>query len=353
MISFNRLVGRSLVKSMCTILAILLIQGVALGQGEKKTSEKDVFTLEEIVVTSTYRDTAEMDTPIAINALDAEAITDIGATSMGDIFRSIPGLNVLQSTVSSGAISIRGTMNMAASSSYMQVLPVSAVYINDTPVTGAQGPTRQISGNMFDVERFELLKGPQGTLYGEGSMTGTLRYVYNRPDLNRYSFKFNAMTALQEESDDMSYRMDMMANIPLVPDKLALRAVGFSGIQAGWIDRISGDQDVNDVIEKGGRIQLLLRPTDTLSLLGSVYNSRQEQGGPTGVIRPYITVTEPVPGWDVGAFDELQLYNLTAKITFPWADLTSITSYLDRDGNILIEYGPGDGPYNQFIWAMD
>ena len=209
-----------LAQALAVLMAVFLIQGIALGQEDKeKEKDAEVFTLEEVVVTATYRDTAEMDTPIAMTAVSDSMIEDMGILDLSDLFLSIPSLSVTSTGASQTNINIRGVQSVTGNISYQQTYGTSAIYFDDTPVTGGQQPARQMGGAMFDLERVEVLSGPQGTLFGEGSMAGTIRYITKKPDLNRYRFKIQSNLNGMDESGDYGYRLDGMVNIPVIEDK--------------------------------------------------------------------------------------------------------------------------------------
>lgn len=173
--------------------------------------------IEEIVVTATYRETSLMDTAQAISALDGGQIEDLGAVDMQSLFAYVPGLNMNNANGGSGnnRYSIRGISSPAGTQSFMQNFAAIGVYMDEVSLTSAQGPGRQFGGNLFDVERVEVLKGPQGTLFGEGSVGGTIRFINRKPDPAAFDYKVTGSVADRESSGDLSHRLDAMVNVPL------------------------------------------------------------------------------------------------------------------------------------------
>ena len=119
-----------------------------------------------------------MDTAQSISAITDDFVQDVGAQSMADVFMMVPGLNMTGSRDGDNRYSVRGLTSQTGSTGYYLVGASVGVYLDGTPVTAALGPDNQVGGNLFDLERVEVLKGPQGTLFGEGSQGGTIRYLY-------------------------------------------------------------------------------------------------------------------------------------------------------------------------------
>ena len=272
-----------LLKRLGTAIATTLFAisgGNAIAADEATDPERPI--LEEIVVTATYRDTAEMDTPIAISVVNEEMIEARGILDLMDLAQSMPSLTVTQNASSTTNVSIRGIESVSGYHPSLQNASTTSIYIDDTPVTTGQMPNRQISGVMFDLERVEVLKGPQGTLFGESSMAGTIRYISNKPDLNQRAFKIQTNVNSMDQSDDSGHKVNAMVNIPVVQDEFAVRILGFSTKVAGYFDRVEDggtniiEKDVNSQTHQGARITALWQPSDLLSLRASVYSIQSE-----------------------------------------------------------------------------
>jgi outer membrane receptor protein involved in Fe transport len=136
----------------------------------------------DIVVTALHRTSTVQTTPLSIVAISGDGLAKTGATQLNDYFRQIPNLNVTSGVAGSNRISIRG-VNAAGEATV-------GLYYDETPVTGPAGTTQDSGAvaadlNLFDVERVEVLRGPQGTLYGASSMAGTLRVIFHKPDYDK------------------------------------------------------------------------------------------------------------------------------------------------------------------------
>ena len=151
-------IGATLAAVLAAVLAAPAIAGEVEAEKERQ--------IEEIIVSATFRDTAMMDTPIAISSLTDELLEDKGAINIQTMYQSVPSLSYRTNSNTFNTISIRGLTPIAGTS-------VVSVYVDEVPVTDQNdGGIRQIAGTLFDLERVEVLKGPQGTLYGEKAASG-------------------------------------------------------------------------------------------------------------------------------------------------------------------------------------
>ena len=292
----------------------------------------DRRAIEEIVVTATYRETNIMDTPQAIGALNAEMIEALGATNMQGLFRNITGLNMSEGA-SSGAnrYTVRGVSSQTGTLSYAQTFAAVSVYLDDVPMTSAQGPANQFGGNMFDMERVEVLKGPQGTLYGEGSVGGTIRFLQNKPQLGETTWKFKANMSSMDSSDDNGHRLDGVFNLPITDD-LAIRVMGFSTKRSGWIDKTDiGQKDVNSETGTGGRLSALWVVNDKLSLEANYYNTQTETEGSVVAQSRFVeALNVRLPGQPPFSKDKIDIISLGVDYAFDFAKLEVAFSQLDR-----------------------
>lgn len=299
-------------------------------------SEADGQLIEEVVVTATYRETDLMDTPLAISAVTDSLVEDMAAQSMEDIYTMIPGLSMQGSTDGQARYTVRG---ITSQSGYVQYAPAGAtvgVYLDGTPVTAALGPDNQVSGTLFDIERVEVLKGPQGTLFGEGSQGGTIRYLYKQPNSGRFEAAVTGSLATMEESNDRSMRVDGMVNVPL-DERFALRLTGWRAQTAGYIDNLEPfEEDFNEAVATGVRAALR-REGETLTVTGSIYRSNQETKGGVGTARAYEGLFRRIPGLGPESADEVSIYSLVLDADFGWATFQSMTSYTDRQIPAIVE----------------
>ena len=321
---------------------------------EKKEGDKAVFVLEEITVTATKRESDLMLTPIGIGAVTSDQVERVGAVEMGDVFRMVSAVSQGGEATSNRRYSIRGMTSQQNNSVRDTAGSTVAVYLDDASLTSALGPARQITGNMFDIERVEILKGPQGTLFGEGAQAGAIRFIYKEPDLTEIQASLTFGTSVEmSHSEDHSFRADGLLNMPLIQDRLAARLSLFKANNAGWIDQLSDctevlfevpvcqgvDKDVNGTEHEGGRLALKYSH-DRFSITGRAYWVRQQ-----GIGTMYTPVDTPLisdhrkfgHGVQGDGVDEYQVYSLSGDVDLGFATLTSITTGAFRESFVLKE----------------
>jgi len=279
----------------------------------------------EIVVTALKRDTRLQDTPISISAVSSQTIANSGVQSMADLGASVPSLNFVDGGPSSRRVVIRGIQASGE--------PTVGVYYDETPVTGSIGASNDAGGStpelrLFDVERVEVLRGPQGTLYGSGSMGGTLRIIYKKP-----SFEDEGaadVTLSGTEGGGFNYEANGVINAPIVQDKIAVRAVGFYRKRDGYIDNTAlGIKNINDDKSYGGRVMLRLKPTETLTLDAAAYFNRTRTDTPNWTLEDGKYNSDNYTRLPIR--DDLDLYSLTANWDLGGVTATGVVSYMKRD----------------------
>lgn len=294
----------------------------------------------DIIVTATRRAERIQDVPISISAFSQAELTEKGIVGYEGIGRETPGVVLNKPTANFNNFTARGI----ATNGYNANLQSSvAIYVDELPVSTI-GNTTVVDPNLFDVERVEFLRGPQGTLFGSGSLSGAMRILQKSPDLN--DFDTAALVDLGlTGSDSVRQRYNAMVNVPLIEDKLALRIVGFYRDEEGYLDNVgTGVKNSNTLIDYGGRATLLWKPTDRLSikLLGSYEYSNPKDSSLTspGLGRNKRVSDEP------DRFTGKQLIaNATIDYEFDFAQLTSSSTYSDFDQRFYVDlagtFAPG------------
>lgn len=230
----------------------------------------------DIVVTASKREQKLRDVPSAITVLSSAALETQGVQTIRDYATLTPGLALRdQGQPGIGTIFIRGLSTGAGSQS-----ATSVVYLDDVPFTSSSPR----SGSQFvapepelaDLDRIEVLKGPQGTLYGASSLGGVVRLISRRPDSSRLSGSARIEgTAIDGGGEGYALRGSL--NVPLVKNSLALRATGFYRKAPGFTDNVgTGSKNVNDSVTKGGRVALGWTPNDalTVDLVGQIQETK-------------------------------------------------------------------------------
>ena len=285
-------------------------------------SDASEAMLEEVIVTATRREMSLQDVPMAISAVGQDQIERLGITNMDDYFRSIPSLSLIDGGGYQKHMIIRGV----AVDSGPETKAATGVYVDETLVSGNFS---NLDPRIFDMQRVEVLRGPQGTLFGGGSISGSVRYITNRPNANE--FETNVAVDLSQTSDAGSnHALDAMVNIPLAEDTLGLRIVGFSTENAGiYNNPIFGLDNQSAWDQSGGRVSLMWTPTDNFSLTAMYMQDDLIQDGQSRATTERWQDRES----DNMAPEELsarsEVLSLTANADLGWATLTSVTSQLN------------------------
>ena len=160
-----------------SILLGIVILTIPVFAAETSESNSD-DSVDEIIVTATYRETSLMDTAVSMTVISDDVAENMGAQSMEGLHTAVPGLTMTGSANGTNRYSIRGISSQSGENVYQLTGASVGVYLDNVPVTSAMGPNRQSNGVLFDIDRVEILKGPQGTLFGEGSQGGTINQIF-------------------------------------------------------------------------------------------------------------------------------------------------------------------------------
>ncbi|PCI32869.1 MAG: ligand-gated channel protein [Alphaproteobacteria bacterium] len=282
--------------------------------------------LEEIVVTALKRATNIQDTPISISAISGDRLEKIGADDIIDYFATVPGLSIVDQGPGERRLVIRGINGVGEA----QV----GLYYDETIVTGAPGAeadsgARQPDFKLIDIERIEVLKGPQGTLYGSGSVGGTVRVITNKPVLDEYEGFVDGDVSTTKDGGQ-GWNLSAMANMPLVDGKLAMRVVGYYRNEDGFIDNVPlAIDNINDEETWGGRVALRLQAAENLTIDAKVMLQRTDSGGRPEFF-PSVGDLKTDRVTQEFLIDDAEIYNLTVDWEFEDFHLVASTSYYNR-----------------------
>ena len=329
-----------------TVFASGLLLSSAFLTGVSAEEEASGQAVEEIIVTATYRETNLMDTPQAISAVTDAMVEDMGAQSMSDIYTMVPGLGMQAMSDGNNRFTVRGVTSQTGATGYYPTGATIGVYLDGTPVTAALGPDNQVSGTTFDIERVEVLKGPQGTLFGEGSQGGTIRYLYKEPDPTGFDAAVNVSYGGMKDSEDNSSRIDAMVNLPM-SESAAVRLTLWDADTAGFVDALDPyEEDVNVSSRKGFRAALRLEG-ERVNVQGTIFSSEQSTSGPSTTQAPFTAHAPFIPGYPEESMDDIQIYSLVIDADLEWGTFTSMTSVTDRDIVSVSAF-----PYAS-VWGLD
>ncbi|MEH6590623.1 MAG: TonB-dependent receptor [Halioglobus sp.] len=300
--------------------------------------------LEEVLVTATKREATIQDLPFSVNAQSEAEIQRQNATSLEDLSRNIAGLTVQNLGPGQSQVAIRGVSAGQVVRDQAGVKEQVGVYLDESVISLSLF-TPDI--DLYDLNRVETLRGPQGTLFGSGSIGGTIRYITNQPNIDEFEGSIEANLNTVDDGSEGGH-LKGMVNIPM-GDKLALRMVGYGTQYPGFIDALgengSRDEDVNDGDRYGARVALLWQPTDTLSITPRVLYQKLEVDGyarqevyntyanPYTTTRPAIQMDEREQYLQLEeAFeDETMIADLVVNWSLNSFDITYVGSYSERD----------------------
>ena len=288
--------------------------------------------LEEVVVTATKRTESLQDVPISVSALGGEALKDLGVQTFDEYVEFLP--NVVSAGIGPGQreIYIRGS---ASEQSSITVAPAQgsapgvALYFDEMPVSfGA----RNLDVYAADLERIEVLSGPQGTLFGASSQSGNMRLITNKPQLDEFSAGIDVGMSTTHGGAD-SNKVEAMINIPL-SDRAAIRFVGFADKQGGWIDNVPG----------------------TFTPSGEVIDRNNSAGfGPFFRDFPQTTIQSTSnadlarDNWNEAKYNGYRL-GLRYDFTDNWSGLIQhMSQEIDVEGSFLIDPSLGDESSQKFV----
>ena len=303
----------------------------ARSQDEPRNEDR----LEEIVVTATKRAELLQNVPVSITAETGAQLEHRGATQLQDIVANTPGLNNPGSGGGNATnLTIRG-VTTGTDLGFKQ--STVALMFDDIPVDPVGQGAGASNLRVVDIERVEVLRGPQGTLFGSGSLSGALRYITNKPDLSQVSGSA-AVSGADTETGAASYYGNVVVNAPIVQEVLGIRFVGYDYYDGGWIDDLrTGEKDSNPTKTDGARVAIAAKPDDRFyaNLTLTYQDSRDYQGITSGSL-----YTKPAgTGFSGQVSDGINEFivdlrstiaALTLQYDFDPATLTSASSYHNR-----------------------
>lgn len=327
-------------------------QSVPIGRNSTSQAASNDVRLEEILVTAQKRPEYLKDVPISIAALGADELQKRNIISIDDLSLVVPGIGGLASSGYNRQIFLRGVGNLAGNSSLV------GLYIDDANVTNLPA-WLQPDIRTYDLERVEVLKGPQGTLYGEGSVGGTIRFITKDPRLDHLDAATD-IAALYTETGAPSQRIQTMINVPLLDNQLGLRVAGTFDHEGGWMDEPAANiKDFNSENVLDVRAKLLWQPSSQLRVIAMALVHRNATAPDVGedshgnYTQQFGFTTTP------NSTDNHDLYSITLNYDFSGARLVSATNYFDKDQKVHNEGGgyqetpPGTEPFGFYYTQLE
>lgn len=361
------------IRGMAFVIGAALAEVVCTGAIAQESPVNDT-QLAEIVVTAQKREQRLQDVPMAVTAVSGAQLEQQGITDFRQLLRSVPGVSFAGTEPGQSRYTIRGISTEASS-------PTTGVYLDDISlVTVSTSFAGAIDPAFFDFDRVEVLKGPQGTLYGGSAMGGAIKYVSRQPQLNKFTVGAAAGFA-STKSGDPSYEVETVLNAPLVDDLLAVRAGVLYRKSGGYLDNVANgntqvwtqsatqppapfqpvtystlstfdkaDYNSNDLVAV--RLSAKLAPSSTLNIVPAVFYQRNDKKA-TDNFFTNLPEFQSSYRYAEPTIDKVGIYSITATDDFGSVGLTSITAYSDRKINWDRDYGPFIGSLVPALAAAD
>jgi iron complex outermembrane receptor protein len=318
---------------------------------EEQASAPTGIQLEEIVVTAQKREERLQDVPVPVASINAATLVENNQLRLQDYYQSIPGLSITPSVQSTQTLAIRGITTGGGTN------PTVGVTVDDVPF----GSSTNLGGGLVvpdldpgDLARVEVLRGPQGTLYGASSMGGLLKFVTLDPSTEGFSGRAQVGTVGVVNGNGLGYNVRGSVNAP-VTDDLALRASAFTRDDPGYIDNpVLDAKGVNEAHVSGGRLAASWKPLDNFSAkLTALYQDTRGNGS---------NDVDRVPGLgdlqqnyipDVGGYDRrIQAYSATLTARVGSADLISLSGYNSNAYSDSSDYTYAVGPLTNLLFGV-
>jgi iron complex outermembrane receptor protein len=317
------------------------VRGVVVGAGVAAAALASIFTpaaaqtieegateSDEIIVTAQRRDEAIQDVPFSISAVGGEEIEALGGNGFETFANRVAGLQAIQTSPTDTQFFMRGVSSGALNFDQIQQSSTVGIYFSDAATDiSASNPNFQL----FDIDRVEVLRGPQGAIYGAGSMSGAVRIIPTRPDMEEFGVGFGTSFS-QTEHGDGSEVYDATINLPIAPGMLAVRGLVYSANYGGFIDDVvTGNDDYDSSLTTGGRVSVRFQPVDRLSvdLLHAWQDTELD-----GVSSSFLSAGELRGGLGDITDDANALTELNTSYDFGGVTLTAVTGYLQKEQDL-------------------
>ena len=350
---------RVFVAGFTMIAALALLTGARVAIAEEAADDR----LEEIVVTASKREQTLQEVGMSVTALTTREIEDMGLDDYLDFAVRVPNLGTAYQAdgrFDANAPAIRGIFGSGDAAS----AATTGFYIDDVPVSVALHP------RVIDLQRVEVLRGPQGSLYGARSMGGTIRLITEQPTLNETFGSVHSSLSTVEDGD-LNYLVDGAINIPVVEDKFAVRIAAYTGMNSGVIDRLydptwtnlqtgqdfpnpapafNKNEDTDEEDFYGGQIAAKWQVTDTFSVTPRfMYQKIEADGLPFADVDPEETDTIRYFDSDEAGEDEWWIGSVVLNWELESGTITSTTAYYERDTEEFEE----EHTFLDFIYGAD
>lgn len=314
---------------------VAIVALMASGAGAQSLdSAQRSDTIQEVVVTATKRSESAQNVPFGLTAMSEGDLSARGAQTVEEALAFVPGVSFSSNGSNSGSFAIRG---VSTSSSVVNAQSPVALYIDDINVLDPTYPKISTNLRLFDAARVEVLEGPQGTLFGSGSLGGAVRIITNKPDLDAYEAATED-TVKGTAGGGVGYDANAMVNLPILKDQLAIRAVAYFQQDAGYVDNVAtGRGKVNNAISEGGRVEVKWAPSQDFSLTATILSESDRPKDSA-----YSFYDSGKYQWDGvvanTSRNDTTIYSVTAAYDFPAFSVTSISTFADRKEETVADF---------------
>ncbi len=315
-------------------MTVAIMQVAAVSMTDVSAATEEVY-FEEVIVTANKREQRLIDVPMSVAAISGTELENRGIDNIQDLSFAVPGLTMREDGPGSYQVFLRGIANAHGGGA------LTSIYQDEIPMvlTGYEIlPTR-----ILDLDRVEVLKGPQGTLYGQGAVGGAIRYITERPDMESFSGSLGG-DVYSVADGDMGTGLTAIINAPVIDDTLAIRFVADVKDGGGWQDQpAAGIKDGNGEELKTARLKVLWTPTEDLEVLATAIKYKAEYELGQGYEQPDRTIfvaTDPATRLTPKVWD-YDVYNLEVTYDLGFAELLSSTSYVEMDLKYPFSYFGG------------
>ncbi|QSX73964.1 TonB-dependent receptor [Lysobacter arenosi] len=332
-----RTLRRSPLAMVITGTLAMAVAGSAFAQDAASAGGHSATELDKVVVTANKRSENIREVPSSISVITEESIENAHATQLSDFQATVPGLYIsTNGSPGKTKVSLRGVSPLSSSATV-------GTYLDETPL-GSSGIYQ--AANFFaldllpyDIGRIEVLRGPQGTLYGASAMGGLIKYVSVAPDLSATEFRVGGGLSSVEDSGDLGWNARFGANVPLVDDRLGLRVSYAQNELPGYIDNsVNGEEDINSGKQTSARVAMRWQgEAATLDLTAMRQtvdsdNNAQVALDPESLKPLFGDLTNNV-FVDEPFYKDVDFYSATVNWNLGWADFVSATGYSESRSN--------------------
>jgi len=355
--SMNTSKRKNVLATMVGLFATAGGVGSALGQGDEAATAQG--RIDEIIVTANKREQSLQDTAMSISALSSDTIEKRGLVGMGDYLATTPGVSQADFGVGRNRVTMRG---LASASSEEGTV---GIYLGEVPLNNlTNGSAPDIK--LVDMERVEVLRGPQGTLYGSGTMGGAVRNIPKAPNLEEFEAELQVGLSTTDNSSGNNNKTTGVINIPLVENEFSLRVAAYRFKNQGYTDLVSANdpakvaaatafggvvlnqEGLGDTEFTGGRVSLLWRATDALEVTLMHVNQDLQQVGLTEsnvALGGYQDIAFDLNGHlggDEGYTEKSDITNLVVEYDLGWGSFLSSSTLknVSADWALVIRSGP-------------